>query len=117
MSVSPSYAQARGGKPDLSRVKATGRADGHTGLSTGDCIVAEIKVDEMLWACGMAPEGLVERWFVPDGAPVAAGQAVVEVRVEDALHELLAPAAGRLKILAPADDLIEPGSILGRIDA
>lgn len=79
--------------------------------------MAEIKVEEDLWACNMAPEGLVERWFAPDGASVTSGQAVVEVRIEDALHELVAPASGRLTILAPRNDLIEPGSILGRISA
>ena len=79
--------------------------------------MVEIKVDETLWASVMAPEGLVERWFVPEGATVTFGQAVAEVRIEDALHELLAPAAGRLTILASVDDMIEPGSILGRIGA
>jgi pyruvate/2-oxoglutarate dehydrogenase complex dihydrolipoamide acyltransferase (E2) component len=77
--------------------------------------MGEIKIDEGLWENDMVQEGLVERWFVADGADVAAGQAVVEVRIEDALHELLAPAAGRLTILAAVNDMIEPGSVVGRI--
>jgi pyruvate/2-oxoglutarate dehydrogenase complex dihydrolipoamide acyltransferase (E2) component len=78
--------------------------------------MVEIKAAEALWASAMAPEGLVERWFVPNAAAVAAGQAVVEVRIEDALHMLEAPAAGRLTILAAVNDLIEPGSVLARVE-
>lgn len=78
--------------------------------------MVEIKVDETLWQSDMAPEGLLERWLVSDGAAVKAGQAAVEVRIEDALHELMAPAAGRLVKLAAEGDVVEPGSILARID-
>ena len=79
--------------------------------------MVEIKAPEDLWASAMASEGLIERWFVADSATVVAKQAVVEVRIEDALHELQAPAAGRLTIMAAINDVIEPGSILARIDS
>jgi len=77
--------------------------------------MADVKVTEDLWASSMLPEGLIERWLVADGATVATGEAVVEVRIEDALHEILAPAAGRLKISARVNDVIDPGSALGQI--
>ena len=79
--------------------------------------MSEIKVAEDLWASRTLPEGLVERWLLADGATVAAGEPVAEVRIEDALHEVLAPAAGRLLIWAPANAVIEPGATLGRIIA
>jgi len=79
--------------------------------------MVEIKAVEALWASAMAPEGLVERWLVLDAAAVAAGQAVVELRIEDALHVLQSPAAGQLTILAAVNDVIEPGSVLARVEA
>lgn len=39
----------------------------------------------------MLSEGIVERWFVPNGTIVKAGD-----RVEDARHELIAPEGARL---------------------
>jgi len=61
--------------------------------------MANIRVDEALWGSSMLPEGLVERWFVPDGVMVALGDRIVEIRVEGALHEITAPTSGRLTIV------------------
>ncbi len=77
--------------------------------------MSNIRIDEDLWASRMSPEGTVERWFVTDGAVVARGDRVVEVRIEDALHEISTPASGRLKILADRNAIIEPGSVLGKV--
>lgn len=77
--------------------------------------MVDVKVAEDLWASRMLPEGLIERWLSSDGAIVAVGDPLVEVRIEDALHEILAPAAGRLKIASAADDFIEPGSVIASI--
>jgi pyruvate/2-oxoglutarate dehydrogenase complex dihydrolipoamide acyltransferase (E2) component len=74
----------------------------------------DIKVDEALWASSMLPEGIVERWFIVDGAIVAAGDLMAEVRIEDTLHEITAPASGRL-IIAAANTIVEPGSLLARL--
>jgi hypothetical protein len=60
----------------------------------------DIKVNEALWASSMLPEGIVERWFIADGAIVAAGDPMAEIRIEDALHEIMAPVSGRLTIVA-----------------
>ena len=75
----------------------------------------DIRVDEALWAFSMLPEGTVERWFIADGSRVAAGDRIAEVRIEDALHEITAPAEGRLSIVAAANAVVEPGSLLARL--
>jgi pyruvate/2-oxoglutarate dehydrogenase complex dihydrolipoamide acyltransferase (E2) component len=74
-----------------------------------------IIADQALWATNMLPEGIVERWFVPEGATAKAGHSVAEVRIEGALHDIVAPVSGRLTILAPANNVIEPGSLLGTV--
>lgn len=75
-----------------------------------------IKVDEALWASSMLPEGVVERWFITSGDMVRAGERIAEVRVEDALHEIVTPADGRATIVAAANAVIEPGSILATLE-
>ena len=84
-------------------------------LFSGKGVMSNISVDEDLWASTMAPEGIVERWFVADCAIVAKGDRVVEVRIEDALHEVSSPNSGRLSILATRNAVIEPGSVLGEV--
>ena len=74
-----------------------------------------VNVDEALWSSGMLPEGTVERWYVADGAIVATGDRMAEIRIEDALHEITAPANGRLTIVAAASNIIEPGSLLATL--
>ncbi len=75
-----------------------------------------IVVAEDLWASTMLPEGILERWVVSDGAAVNAGDRIAEVRIEDALHEIMAPEGGRLTIAVAANGIIEPGSTIGQID-
>lgn len=75
----------------------------------------EIQVPEALWRLNMLPVGTLESWSVDDGSIVASGQAVAEVRIEDALHEILAPSAGRLSIALSANSIIEPGAVLGTV--
>jgi pyruvate/2-oxoglutarate dehydrogenase complex dihydrolipoamide acyltransferase (E2) component len=64
----------------------------------------------------MLPEGVVERWFITSGARIKAGDRIAEVRIEDALHEIIAPANGRATIVATANAVIEPGSILATLE-
>jgi pyruvate/2-oxoglutarate dehydrogenase complex dihydrolipoamide acyltransferase (E2) component len=77
----------------------------------------DIKVNEALWASSIMPEGVVERWFIADGTVVAAGDRIAEIRIEGALHEIIAPARGRLMIIATANTVVEPGSLLARLAA
>lgn len=88
-----------------------GRASAHERLST-DC---EIRATEELWATRMLPEGILERWLVADDALVEAGVDVAELLVEGALVHVVAPVAGRVRRLAVANDLVEPGSLLGHV--
>ena len=76
----------------------------------------DIKAAETLWASSMLPEGILEKWLVADGAVVATGDPVVEIRIEQGLHMILATASGRLTALAAEDDIIEPGAVLATVD-
>ena len=76
----------------------------------------DIKVDENFWASSMLPEGIVERWFIVDGATIRAGELIAEVCIEGALHEIIAPAGGRATIVAAMNAVIEPGSTLATLD-
>ncbi|MGZ3377690.1 MAG: biotin/lipoyl-containing protein [Phenylobacterium sp.] len=79
--------------------------------------MSELRVPDDIWAGAMLPEGVLERWCVADGAAVAGGQAVAVVRVEDMLHDLMAPCAGRLRQEVVTGAVIDPGMEIGRVDA
>ena len=74
-----------------------------------------IKADESLWQNNMAPEGIIVRWFVADGDMADAGHRMAEVRIEGALHDIIAPANGRVKIEMGVSSVIEPGSLLATL--
>ncbi len=76
----------------------------------------DIRVSDALWRSSMMPEGVLVRWRREDGAVVAAGDPLAEISVEDSLHEITAPAAGRFRKSAARHDVIEPGSLLGQIE-
>lgn len=78
-------------------------------------LITKIAVTPDFWATNVLPEGLIERWLIPDGALAEAGDPVANIRVEDALHELMAPAGGRLCIELKANSVIEPGTTVGCI--
>lgn len=74
-----------------------------------------IVVTPDLWGSSIMPEGILEGWLAVDGSHVDAGDAVAKIRVEDAVHNLIAPAAGKLRVQAPVNSLVEPGSVIGEI--
>ena len=74
-----------------------------------------LQATESLWATSLMPEGCLERWRVADGAKVHLGQALAELRIEDALHEIVAPVAGHLFRSVRANTVVEPGDLLGRL--
>jgi hypothetical protein len=78
--------------------------------------MAEIRVVPDLWATSILPEGILQAWLCPDGAQVAAGEAIARVLIEDALHDLVAPAAGRLRRDRQANACIEPGALIGHVE-
>ena len=77
--------------------------------------MTDIVTHESLWACSILPEGMVEDWLVSDGEDVSENQPLVLVRLEDATHEITAPAAGRVSIATPVNGVVEPGSVLGQV--
>ena len=79
--------------------------------------MADIRVAEELWTTGMLPEGVLERWFVTDGAMVRAGEAVAAIRIGESLHDIVSPAGGRLAVLAPASEVVDPGCIIAEVHA
>lgn len=79
-------------------------------------LVNEIVVPQELWACSMLPQGVLEKWIFPDGSRVEAGDPLATIRIEDALHELMAPARGRLSIAVKANGIVDPGTVLGTIN-
>ena len=74
-----------------------------------------VLLDGALWESSILPEGVVERWFVDDGAIVAAGDRIAEVRIEGALHAITAPSGGRLTIVSATNAVVEPGSPLEQL--
>jgi pyruvate/2-oxoglutarate dehydrogenase complex dihydrolipoamide acyltransferase (E2) component len=77
--------------------------------------VTDIRIAPALWASSLFPEGILEKWLRPDGAEVKAGDALATIRIEDARHELLAPASGRLRTDLREGSLVDPGMPVGRI--
>jgi len=77
--------------------------------------MTDISISADFWAGRMLPEGILERWRVADDSIVTEGAVVAEVRIEDAIHELTAPASGKLVKFTHLNEIIEPGSVIGRI--
>jgi hypothetical protein len=74
-----------------------------------------INADEALWRNNMLPEGVLERWLVADGETARERHAVAQIRIEGALHDIVAPATGRLTIAAQKLSVIEPGFLLATL--
>jgi len=74
-----------------------------------------ISVAPELWATSVLPEGILERWNFAEGRPVEAGDPVAVVRIESALHDILAPAKGQLHIHCKTNAVVDPGCVIGHI--
>jgi pyruvate/2-oxoglutarate dehydrogenase complex dihydrolipoamide acyltransferase (E2) component len=61
-------------------------------------------------------EGVLATWFVGDGDQVTAGQLLAEVMVEKVSGEVLAPAAGRVRLLVAEDQTARQGEVIARVD-
>jgi pyruvate/2-oxoglutarate dehydrogenase complex dihydrolipoamide acyltransferase (E2) component len=78
-------------------------------------VSVDIVVPREMW--GENLEGVVVTWIYQNGATVAKGQPVAEIMVEKAQLELVAPASGRLTILAAPETVIGRDQVVGRIEA
>jgi len=54
-------------------------------------------------------EGVLAAWFVSDGAQVASGQLPGEVMVGKVTGDVVAPAAGRVRLLVSEDQAVRAG--------
>jgi pyruvate/2-oxoglutarate dehydrogenase complex dihydrolipoamide acyltransferase (E2) component len=61
-------------------------------------------------------EGEVKEWLVEDGQPVTAGEPLFVLEADKSANEVEAPASGTLKILQPAGEVYEVGTVLGLIE-
>jgi pyruvate/2-oxoglutarate dehydrogenase complex dihydrolipoamide acyltransferase (E2) component len=75
----------------------------------------EIRVDEAISASTILPEGVVQRWFIADGALAETSAKIAEIRIEGALHEITSPASGRLTIIAAVNEVVEASLPIGDI--
>lgn len=78
-------------------------------------LTAKISTTADLWATSLLPEGVLERWIFAHGQQVEMGDPVAVVRIESALHDIFAPAKGRLQIQSKTNAVIEPGCVIGYI--
>ena len=60
-------------------------------------------------------EALLVEWMVPDGSAVKKGQAIYGLESEKAVQEVEAIEDGVLKILKPAGETYEVGTVIGEI--
>ncbi|WP_158913210.1 lipoyl domain-containing protein [Caulobacter sp. S45] len=75
----------------------------------------DVRLSEDLWATSMLPEGVLVRWRRGEGAFVASGAPLAEVRIEGGLHEIISPCWGRLDALARENAVVEPGMVIARV--
>jgi pyruvate/2-oxoglutarate dehydrogenase complex dihydrolipoamide acyltransferase (E2) component len=75
-----------------------------------------VTVDTTFWAGGEV-EGSVSVWFFDNGAVVGERALLGEAMVGKSQAELLAPVAGRLKILVAPEQVFGPGAVLALIHA
>jgi pyruvate/2-oxoglutarate dehydrogenase complex dihydrolipoamide acyltransferase (E2) component len=61
-------------------------------------------------------EGQVTEWLVADGAAVTEGQPLFLLEADKSSNEVEAPATGTLRILKPAGEIYETGTLLGMIE-
>ena len=61
-------------------------------------------------------EGEVTEWLVEDGQPVSEGEPLFTLEADKSANEVEAPASGTLRILQPAGEVYEVGTVLGVIE-
>ncbi len=61
-------------------------------------------------------EGVVSSWFVNDGETVADGQLIAEVAVDKVDQEVLATAAGTIRVAVAEGAAAQQGTVIATID-
>lgn len=75
--------------------------------------MTDVIIPTGLWSDG--DEAAISAWLYSDGDNVAEGAVIAEIMVEKSSFELVAPAAGSLTILVPAEEAVRPGQVAARI--
>lgn len=60
-------------------------------------------------------EGNLAEWLVADGAEVKEGEPLFALESDKSTNEVEAPASGTLRIIKPARETYEVGTVLGEI--
>jgi len=61
-------------------------------------------------------EGVLATWFVGDGEQVASGQLLGEVMVDKVSGDVVAPTAGRVRLLVGEDQTAHQGDVIAEVD-
>ncbi len=61
-------------------------------------------------------EGVLATWFVSDGDQVASGQLLGEVMVDKVSAEVVAPAAGHIRLLVAEEQVARQGDVIAHVD-
>jgi pyruvate/2-oxoglutarate dehydrogenase complex dihydrolipoamide acyltransferase (E2) component len=62
-----------------------------------------------------AQEGTLVEWLVPDGSRVESGAALYTLELDKAVQEVVAPAAGTLKVHAAVGQAYPVGALIAQI--
>lgn len=60
-------------------------------------------------------EGVIAEWLAADGSQVKEGDPLYALESEKSVNEIEAPASGTLRILKPAGETFEVGTVIGEI--
>lgn len=74
----------------------------------------DVRIPQDLW--NDDAEGVIAAWLFADGELVREGAPLAEIMYEKATMELLAPAAGTLSIVAPAETPVRRGQVVARLE-
>ncbi len=61
-------------------------------------------------------EAMLVEWMIADGASITAGQPLYAIESEKSVEEIEAPVTGVLKILSPAGETYQVGTVIGEIE-
>jgi len=61
-------------------------------------------------------EGTLQEWSLEDGAAVKAGEILFLLESDKSTNEIEAPADGTLRILKPAGEVYQVGTVIGMIE-
>lgn len=78
--------------------------------------MTDIRVPDGLWDVAKIPQAVLSHWLYPDGATVAEGATVAVVMAEKTEFEIPAPASGTLRSMVAADEVVTPGTVIGRLE-